>query len=108
MSKIDFSERRLGIEQEFFLVDREGVLSNQADALLQRCWQIAEAENHDPQCFVAEFVKSIVEINTIPVYNLSQLTAEYLKTLKIGLRAARDLDLRLYPLSTYPLHIMPV
>ncbi|MDJ0728061.1 MAG: hypothetical protein QNJ38_23425, partial [Prochloraceae cyanobacterium] len=40
--------------------------------------------------------------------NLSQLTAEYLKTLKIGLRAARDLDLRLYPLSTYPLHIMPV
>ncbi len=108
MTKTDFAERHLGMEQEFFLVDEEGVLSNQADAFLQRCWEIAQAICHHPQCFVPEFVKSVVEINTIPVHNLSELTAEYLKTLKIGLRAARDLHLRLYPLSTYPLHIMPV
>ena len=99
---------RLGLEQEFFLVDREGNLSNQADIFLQRCWNLAQANGHYSHCFVPEFVKSMVEINTIPTHNLTELTTEYIKTLQLGLQAARELNLRLYPLSTYPLHIMPV
>ncbi|MDJ0573304.1 MAG: glutamate-cysteine ligase family protein [Pleurocapsa sp. MO_192.B19] len=108
MSTMNFVEPRLGLEQEFFLVDKEGNLSNQADAFLQRCWDIAQTQGYYSYCFVPEFVKSIVEINTIPAHNLTELTAEYIKTLQLGLRAAQESNLRLYPLSTYPLHIMPV
>lgn len=105
---MDGINRRLGLEQEFFLVDQEGVLSNQADAFLDRCWEIAEKRDRPPECFAPEFVKSMVEINTIPVHNLNELTHEYLDLLQLLLQVAHELNLRVYPLSTYPLHIMPI
>lgn len=99
---------RLGLEQEFFIVDAEGFLSNRADEFLQGCQEIAESQNRPSSCFDPEFVKSIVEINTVPVNNLSELTQEYLDLLQILLKVARKLNLRLYPLSTYPLYVTPV
>jgi gamma-glutamyl:cysteine ligase YbdK (ATP-grasp superfamily) len=101
-------DRRLGLEQEFFLVDREGALSNRADEVLQQCWEIAPRQELSPNCFSPEFVKSMVEIKTSPVHTLAELTAEYLSILNIALQATQLLNLRLYPLSTYPLHITPV
>lgn len=53
------AKRRIGLEQEFVLVDQEGGLSNQADAFLARCWEISQAKVHYARCFVPEFVKSI-------------------------------------------------
>jgi gamma-glutamyl:cysteine ligase YbdK (ATP-grasp superfamily) len=105
---MDLPKRRIGLEQEFFVVDEAGVLSDRADELLQCCWEIAEAQGSNPQYFVPEFVKSMVEINTPPTYTDTELAIEYLKNLKIALAAARTVGLRLYPLSSYPLHIMPV
>ncbi|WP_036478383.1 glutamate-cysteine ligase family protein [Myxosarcina sp. GI1] len=99
---------RLGLEQEFFIVDTEGFLSNRADEFLQLCHEIAESQNRKTECFAPEFVKSIIEINTVPVNNLSELTQEYLDLLQILLKVADRLDLRLYPLSTYPLYTTPV
>jgi hypothetical protein len=99
---------RLGLEQEFFIVDPEGFLSHRADEFLARCWQIAEKKGRSADCFAPEFVKSIIEINTVPVNNFSELTAEYLDLLGILLQGAKELDLRVYPLSTYPLYTTPV
>ena len=35
---------RLGLEQEFFIVDREGFLSHRADEFLASCDRIAKAK----------------------------------------------------------------
>lgn len=99
---------RLGLEQEFFIVDREGFLSHRADELLAGCWDIAKECDRPSDCFAPEFVKSIVEFNSVPVDNFGELTSEYLNLLKILLKAAHKLDLRIYPLSTYPLYNTPM
>ncbi|BAY89600.1 MULTISPECIES: glutamate-cysteine ligase family protein [unclassified Tolypothrix] len=105
---MDVLQRRMGLEQEFFLVDETGELSNRGDEFLQGCHLMAETQGLNPNYFVPEFVKSIVEINTPPAYSGSELATEYLKNLKLALVVARQMGLRLYPLSSYPLHIMPV
>ena len=102
------SNSRLGLEQEFFIVDPEGFLSHRADEFLESCWSIAKKQNRSADCFAPEFVKSILEINTVPVDSFSELTAEYLDLLQILLAVAKKLDLRVYPLSTYPLYTTPV
>lgn len=102
------AERRIGLEQEFFLVDETGVVSHRADEFLQRCQEIAEAEGRSPDYFAPEWVKSMIEINTPPAYSVTELAKEYLSNLKLALQVGQEMDLRLYPLSTYPLHFMPV
>ena len=99
---------RLGLEQEFFIVDPEGFLSHRGDEFLAGCWDIAKQSDRSADCFAPEFVKSIVEINSVPVNNFKELTAEYLDLLQILLGVAKKLDLRVYPLSTYPLHTTPI
>ncbi len=105
---MDIVERRIGLEQEFFLVDEEGFPSDQADEFLQRCREEAEAVGCSPEYFVPEWVKGMVEINTPPVYTPTELAREYLKNLKLAVKVAREMNLRLYPLSSYPLHLTPV
>ena len=43
--------RRIGLEQEFFLVDRTGAPCDLADPFLWRCREAAEAGGLDPRCF---------------------------------------------------------
>src|SRR5829696_4905873 len=100
--------RRVGLEQEFFLVDREGALSELADPFLRRCRDAARAEGLDPLCFKAECVKSLVEIATPPGSSLKDLADNYLNNLELALKGASELGLALYPLGTYPLPISPV
>ena len=102
------ADRRIGLEQEFFLVDEVGVISNRADEFLQRCHEVAEAEGRSPDYFSPEWVKNMIEINTAPAYSVTELATEYLSNLKLALQVGREMSLRLYPLSTYPLHVMPV
>lgn len=102
------ANRRIGLEQEFFLVDETGAISNQADEFLQRCQQVAPTKGRSPDYFAPEWVKSMIEINTPPAYSVTELAKEYLSNLQLALQVARDMHLRLYPLSTYPLHVMPV
>src|SRR5215208_5629934 len=100
--------RRVGLEQEFFLVDRGGVLSDLADPFLRRCRDAARAEGLDPLCFKAECVKSLVEIATPPGSCFKDLADTYLNNLDLALRVASELGLALYPLGTYPLPISPI
>src|SRR5215217_4738136 len=100
--------RRIGLEHEFFLVDREGALSDLADPFLRRCRDAARAEGLDPLCFKAECVKSLVEIATPPGSCFKDLADTYLNNLDLALRVASELGLALYPLGTYPLPISPI
>jgi len=59
-------KRRIGLEQEFFLVDETGKFSNHADEFLQNCRQEAEAIGLNPDYFMPEWVKGMIEINTPP------------------------------------------
>lgn len=104
---MNVADRRIGLEQEFFLVDEVGVLSDRADQVLQRCQVMAETEGYSPTCFAPEWVKGIIEINTPPAHTIKELAGVYLRHLAIALEAGQALGLRLYPLSNYPLPMMP-
>ncbi len=101
-------QRRVGIEQEFFLVDGEGTPSDRADELLTRCREMAGEEGLNPEGFVGEVSTSMVEIKTPPACTVADLAKAYLARLDLALRAGRELGVRLYPLSTYPLPVDPV
>lgn len=98
-----FEERCIGLEQEFFLVDVAGALSSRADELLQRCRELLERSGRDPESFAPECARSMMEINAPPVHSIRELSREYLAGAALAIEAARDLDLRIYPLATYPL-----
>ena len=100
-------DRRTGLEQEFFLVENSGRPSERADEFLQRCREATMEESGSPACFAPEFVFGLVEVNTPPVYTLYDLEREYAQNLRLALRTARSLELRLYPLGTYPLPLEP-
>lgn len=102
------AKRRIGLEQEFFVVDRAGVIADRADEVLQCCHRLAIEQGREAENFAPEFVKSMVEINTVPAESVSALAHEYLTNLQILLQAAQSLELRIYPLSQYPLHLAPV
>lgn len=103
----DHRDRRMGLEQEFFLVDEAGVPSNRADEFLSCCREVAEAEGVDPEHFEPECARNLVEVSTPPAYSVEELAEEYLGNLEVALRAGRGLGLRLYPLATYPLPFTP-
>src|SRR5215213_5912427 len=104
----DVPVRRIGLEQEFFVVDRKGEARDLADLLLRECREAARVEGLDPRCFKAECAKGLVEITTPPNLRLADLIEEYLTSLGLALRVASGLGLALYPLGTYPLPISPL
>jgi gamma-glutamyl:cysteine ligase YbdK (ATP-grasp superfamily) len=99
--------RRIGLEQEFFLVDRRGAPRELADVFLRGCRRAARAEGLDPHCFKAESVRGLVEIITPPSDGVEEMARHYLNNLGLALGVASELDLALYPLGTYPLPINP-
>jgi gamma-glutamyl:cysteine ligase YbdK (ATP-grasp superfamily) len=100
--------RRIGLEQEFFLVDRRGAPCDLADLFLWECRETAQARGLDPRCFKPECVKNLVEIVTPPSYGVGKMAGHYLANLGLALGVASKLDLALYPWGTYPLSINPV
>ena len=100
--------RRIGLEQEFFLVDRKGEPRDLADLFLRECREAARAEGCDPRGFEAESVLGMVEITTPPSHDFVEMAGHYLGNLRLALGVASELGLALYPLGTYPLPINPV
>ncbi|QIN78419.1 glutamate--cysteine ligase [Rubrobacter marinus] len=95
--------RRIGLEQEFFLVDEKGELRQEADRFLGLCREEARETGLDPSCFKGECAMGMVEILTPPSPTFEALADVYLSNLSLALRACESLGLRLYPLGTYPL-----
>ncbi len=100
-------ERRIGLEQEFFLVDSTGRTSDRADEFLALCRETAGREGLELEVFVGECTGSMVEINIPPAYTVEELVGSYLASLHLALRAGQELGIRLYPLATYPLPLTP-
>jgi gamma-glutamyl:cysteine ligase YbdK (ATP-grasp superfamily) len=100
--------RRIGLEQEFFLVDQRGAPRDLADPFLRECREAARAEGLDPRSFEAECAKGMVEITTLPSHGVVDLARNYLGNLNLALGVASELGLALYPLGTYPLPIRPL
>ncbi len=98
-------DRCIGLEQEFFLVDVGGVLSDRADEFLARYQAEARATGRDPEAFNSECALCMVEMDVPPAFSLAELSREYLDRIALALRTGRELDLRLYPLATYPLDL---
>src|SRR5215217_1399253 len=98
----------MGLEHEFFLVDRGGALSDLADLFLWECREEARAQGLDTRCFQGESAMGLVEITTPPSHGVEEITGHYLSNLELALGVASDLGLALYPLGTYPLPINPV
>ncbi len=102
------SYRSIGLEQEFFLVEESGEPSVQADEFLERCRERSEREGDGgAACLAPEWVRGVVEINTPPVRSLADLEGEYANNVRLALRSAQEIGLRLYPLGTYPLPLEP-
>jgi len=99
---------RMGLEHEFFLVDRGGPLSDLADLFLWECREEARAQGLDTRCFQAESAMGLVEITTPPSHGVEEITGHYLSNLELALGVASELGLALYPLGTLPLPINPV
>jgi hypothetical protein len=49
-----WDQRCLGLEQELFLVDEGGILSNSADEVLAGLWEAARSVGKDLACFAPE------------------------------------------------------
>ena len=99
--------RRIGLEQEFFLVDRTGEISDLAEYFLRRCWEAAELEGLDPRCFKPECAKHLLEVTTPPSASFGELARNYLRYLRFAIEVGSKTGLELYPLGTYPLPIKP-
>ena len=94
-------DRSIGLEQEFFLVEESGEPSVRADEFLERCRERSEREGGGGvACLAPEWVKGLVEINPPPVRSLEDLEAKYAYNVRMAVRSARDIGLRLYPLGT--------
>jgi len=101
-------DRSIGLEQGFFLVEESGEPSARADEFLERCRERSEREGGDgASCLAPEWVRGVVEVNTPPVRSLAALEEKYASNVRLAVRSAREIGLRLYPLGTYPLPLEP-
>ena len=98
--------RRVGMEQEFFLVDTSGRPAGRADELLEICRERERAAGKGT-CAEPECASNMIELQTPPVASPEELEREYLDAVALALGAARQARLRLYPLATYPLPMTP-
>ncbi len=100
---MDAAARRIGLEQEFFLVEETGELSDRADEFLTCCAGVDPSE----ESFAPECSHGMFEVGTPPVGRIGDLADEYLTRLASALRAGQEIGVRLYPLSAYPLPQRP-
>ena len=58
--------RCLGLEQELFLVDEGGILSNSANEVLAGLLEAARSAGKDPACFAPEVSLGMIEVIVPP------------------------------------------
>ncbi|WP_162924780.1 glutamate-cysteine ligase family protein [Rubrobacter indicoceani] len=107
MQNSEPSGRNIGLEQEFFLVDEAGHISDRADEFLARCRAVAAESELNKENFSGECTFGMVEVKTGAHRGFDGLKSDYLRHVGAAIRAAREAGVRLYPLGTYPLPFTP-
>ncbi len=82
---------RIGIEEEFLLVDRNGRIANEAETIL--------ADPRNDGSIVKESSYAVVEINTAPARTLDELAADERRRVDLLTRIADAHGLRALPVS---------
>jgi len=93
---------RFGLEVEFLLLDEAGQVTNSADILMKHC-----SKKRTGYYVRQEASKCMLEIGAAPKQTVRRTTKGFLRTLNDTLDAAEKLDLRLFPLSSYPGKMVP-
>lgn len=92
----------VGIESEFFTVNKEGKLLNKADRIIDLL------KNTKVAGFIQEEIgHSMLEINSKPEKNIGILAVNYLKQLKDVIKTAEKEEIFLLPLGCYPAKSKP-
>lgn len=86
-----------GVELEFFLLDREGNVSNCADSVLKKAKGLNPKASIEQEC-----AKNMIELNHYPKEHPQDTIRELLETYEVLLDAANDLGILTLPLSCYP------
>ncbi len=86
-----------GLEMEFLLIDEAGQPTNASDPLIASLKKTAAGK------FVRrEVSKSMLELGARPKRTVRHTARGFLKVLDLVIERARRMDLKLYPLGTYP------
>tara|TARA_Y100000031_G_C8223053_1_gene386936 strand:- start:355 stop:1686 length:1332 start_codon:yes stop_codon:yes gene_type:complete len=86
-----------GLEIEMFVLDNQGKVVSKADELIKATKKINKKCN-----IVKEMMLDIVEFGAFPSVKVQNTGTDLLNNLSNALEAASKLDLRLFPLATYP------
>lgn len=100
----DKEERsKTGFEAEFFVIDNEGRISNEADKIIKK------AEKEKNQLDVKkECTTSFVEIGVLPRIYVRNVAVRFLDDMSQVLDIAEKMDLGFYPMAIYPGKYEPV
>ena len=89
----------LGFEVEFFILDKNGQLVNEADLLLKK---IEEKKRNPHSEIIAECSKNMIEVGSYPSTETTSTVEALVDNLKLLLYTADEQDLLICPLATYP------
>ena len=98
-AKSPLKRSTLGFEVEFFILDHNGKLSNEADSLLKK---IEEKKRNPHSEIIPECSKNIIEVGSYPSVETSNTVEALIDNLKLLLYTAEEQNLMICPLATYP------
>jgi len=98
-AKSPLKRSTLGFEVEFFILDKNGRMVNEADKLLEK---IAEKRKNSDVEITKEIGKNMIEVGSYPDTESVSTMKALLDNLKILLYTAEEQGLVICPLGTYP------
>ncbi len=89
----------IGVETEYFVLDSDGRISNDADVLLEK---LGKADTAKKECG-----KNMIEVVSTPAETITDAASDLLGKVEILLETAEKNDLRIFNCSTYPGYFNP-
>jgi hypothetical protein len=87
----------LGLEVEFFLIDNEGRVVNNADKIIEASKKINPAA-----AIIPEIAENMLELGSMPSTKISESAQSLFDNLKVAVKAASEQKTLLLPMATYP------
>ena len=103
-TKSPLKRSTLGFEVEFFILDKNGKMVNDADHLLKK---IGEKKNNSNVDVTKEMSKNLIEVGSYPDVQSANTLKALIENLKVLLYTAEEENLTICPLGTYPGKFVP-